>query len=115
MQGLPNNPRINFIVLNRDQYHFVETISRMCPTITTTLRSNSGLPSIILQMLRGFRRRRTSTRTETTISKANGNDAQDAAAVVAKTRDSATRTVPSRLSGLAVAEVSREMSRPRFA
>jgi hypothetical protein len=44
-----------------------------------TLRSNSGLPSIISQMLRGFRRRRTSTITETTISKANGDEAQGAA------------------------------------
>jgi len=31
MQGLPNNPRFSFIVLNRDQYHFVETIFENVP------------------------------------------------------------------------------------
>jgi hypothetical protein len=31
MQGLPSNPRVSFIVLNRDQYHFVETIFENVP------------------------------------------------------------------------------------
>jgi hypothetical protein len=31
MQGLPNNPGVSFIVLNRDQYHFVETIFENVP------------------------------------------------------------------------------------
>ncbi len=31
LQGLPNNPRVSYIVLNRDQYHFVETIFENVP------------------------------------------------------------------------------------